>query len=121
MWAIWGGGCSALQDRKRTGWLVAERILHSFLKTDPPEEDFPSADLNWIKFEIAEHRDDVTLIPYDQVHIERGRKRPKGILKTYKSDEYLEHRLLLRCQPNLVRKNRVSQLAAMSSWYATPE
>lgn len=77
---------------------------------DPPEEEFSSADLIWTKFGTAEHHDDVALIPYARVdefiigecsnvecptrfHIERGRKRSKGSLKEYKSDEYLEYRL----------------------------
>ncbi|KAL1556976.1 hypothetical protein AAHA92_12522 [Salvia divinorum] len=77
---------------------------------DPPGEDFCSADLDWVKLRSAERCDDVALIPYDRVdafiigecsnvecptrfHIERGRKRPKGSLKEYKNDEYLEYRL----------------------------
>ncbi|XP_010255617.1 PREDICTED: uncharacterized protein LOC104596236 [Nelumbo nucifera] len=88
---------------------IIESILNIPVQ-DPPEEDFSSADLNWTKFGTAEHHDDVALIPYDRVdafiigecsnvecptrfHIERGRKRSKGSLKTYKSDEYLEYRL----------------------------
>ncbi|GKC95834.1 hypothetical protein Tco_1161276, partial [Tanacetum coccineum] len=56
------------------------------------------------------HPDDVALIPYTRVddfifeesfnvesptrfHIERGRKRKKGSLKKFNSDEYLEFRL----------------------------
>ena len=77
---------------------------------DPKEEEFSSADLNWIKFGNPEHHDDVALIPYARVdafiigecsnvecptrfHIERGRKRSKGSLKECKNDEYLEYRL----------------------------
>ncbi|OVA08710.1 zinc finger protein [Macleaya cordata] len=77
---------------------------------DPPEEEFSSADLSWTKFGTSEHHDDVALIPYDRVdafiigecsivecptrfHIEKGRKRTEGSLKSYKSDEYLEYRL----------------------------
>ncbi|XVF11118.1 hypothetical protein REPUB_Repub07fG0241600 [Reevesia pubescens] len=88
---------------------IVESILNIPLQ-DPPEEEFSSADLTWIKFGTAEHNDDVALIPYARVdefiigecsnvecptrfHIERGRKRSKGSLKEYKSDEYLEYRL----------------------------
>ncbi|KAF8404362.1 hypothetical protein HHK36_009245 [Tetracentron sinense] len=88
---------------------IVESILDIPLQ-DPPGEDFYSADLNWTKFGNAEHHDDVALIPYERVdsfivgectnvecptrfHIERGRKRTKGSLKDYKSDEYLEYRL----------------------------
>ncbi|KAJ4961433.1 hypothetical protein NE237_021343 [Protea cynaroides] len=77
---------------------------------DPLEEDFSAADLNWGKYGTDEHHDEVALIPYDRVdefilgecsnvecptrfHIERGRKREKGSLKEYKSDEYLEYRV----------------------------
>ncbi|XP_059645417.1 uncharacterized protein LOC132286984 [Cornus florida] len=77
---------------------------------DPQDEEFSSADLNWTKFGTAERHDDVALIPYARVddfiigecsnvecptrfHIERGRKRSKGTLKDYKTDEYLEYRL----------------------------
>jgi len=76
----------------------------------PPEGEFSSADLKWIKFGTAEHHDDVAKIPYDRVeefiigecsnvesptrfHIERGRKRSRGSLKEFKNDEYLEYRL----------------------------
>lgn len=76
---------------------------------DPSEEEFSSADLNWSKFGTAEHHDEVALIPYARVdafiigecsnvecptrfHIERGRKRSRGSLREYKSDEYLEYR-----------------------------
>ncbi|KAK9292230.1 hypothetical protein L1049_020193 [Liquidambar formosana] len=88
---------------------IIESILDIPLQ-DPPGEDFSSADLNWTKFGTAEHHDDVALIPYARAdafiigecsnvecptrfHIERGRKRSKGSLKEYKSDEYLEYRL----------------------------
>lgn len=78
---------------------------------DPPSEEFSAADLTWTKFGTTEHHvDDVALIPYARVdafisgecsnvecptrfHIERGRKREKGSLKEYKSDEYLQYRL----------------------------
>ncbi|KAJ4851512.1 hypothetical protein Tsubulata_011932 [Turnera subulata] len=77
---------------------------------DPPEEEFSSADLAWTKFGTSERHDDVALIPYERVdtfiigecsnvefptrfHIERGRKRPRGSLKEFKSDEYLEYKL----------------------------
>ncbi|KMT13779.1 hypothetical protein BVRB_4g081540 [Beta vulgaris subsp. vulgaris] len=77
---------------------------------DPPEAEFSSADLKWTKFGTAEHHDDVAKIPYDRVddfiigecsnvefptrfHIERGRKRRRGSLKEYKSDDYLEYKL----------------------------
>lgn len=77
---------------------------------DPTEEDFSAADLNWTKFGNAERHDVVAIIPYERVdafiigecsniecptrfHIERGRKRKKGSLKDYKSDEYLEYRM----------------------------
>lgn len=78
---------------------------------DPPDEEFSAADLTWTKFGTTEHHvDDVALIPYARVdafisgecsnaecptrfHIERGRKREKGSLKEYKSDEYLQYRL----------------------------
>ncbi|XP_022737977.1 uncharacterized protein LOC111290777 isoform X2 [Durio zibethinus] len=88
---------------------IVESILDIPVQ-DPPEEEFSSADLTWKKFGTAEHHDDVALIPYARVdefiigecsnvecptrfHIERGRKRSKGSLKEYKSDEYLEYRL----------------------------
>ncbi|XP_058070345.1 uncharacterized protein LOC131219297 [Magnolia sinica] len=78
---------------------------------DPPGEEFSSINLTWTKFGTNEHHiDDVALIPYKRVdafiigecsnvecptrfHIEKGRKREKGSLKNYKSDEYLEYRL----------------------------
>lgn len=78
---------------------------------DPPNEDFSAADLSWTKFGNTEHYvDEVALIPYSRVdafiigecsnvecptrfHIERGRKRERGSLKHYKSDEYLEYRM----------------------------
>ncbi|GMH23098.1 hypothetical protein Nepgr_024941 [Nepenthes gracilis] len=76
----------------------------------PSTRDFSSDDLEWVKFGNAEHHDDVALIPYARVdefiigecckvecptrfHIEKGRKRSRGSLKEYKSDEYLEYRL----------------------------
>lgn len=77
---------------------------------DPQDEDFSAADLTWTKFGTPEHHDEVALIPYPRVdafiigecsnvecptrfHIERGRKRSKGSLKEYKSDEYLEYKM----------------------------
>lgn len=77
---------------------------------NPQLEDFSWADLTWTKFGTSEHHDEVALIPYARVdefiigecsnaecptrfHIERGRKRSRGSLKEYKSDEYLEYRL----------------------------
>nr|CAD1823723.1 unnamed protein product [Ananas comosus var. bracteatus] len=78
---------------------------------DPPGDVFSAADLTWTKFGSTEHHvDDVALIPYARVeafisgessnaecptrfHIERGRKREKGSLKEFKSDEYLLYRL----------------------------
>lgn len=78
---------------------------------DPPSEIFSAADLTWTKFGSTEHHvDDVALIPYSRVdafiageclnvecptrfHIERGRKRSRGSLKEYKSDDYLIYRL----------------------------
>ncbi|XP_021772954.1 uncharacterized protein LOC110736925 [Chenopodium quinoa] len=77
---------------------------------DPPEGMFSSADLKWTKFGTADHHDEVAKIHYDRVedfifgecsnvefptqfHIERGRKRRRGSLKEYKSDEYLEYKL----------------------------
>ncbi|KAG1338904.1 L-ascorbate peroxidase 1, cytosolic [Cocos nucifera] len=78
---------------------------------DPPGEEYSATDLTWTKFGTTEHHvDDVALIPYARVdafisgecsnaecptrfHIERGRKREKGSLKEYKSDEYLQYRL----------------------------
>ncbi|XWS49306.1 hypothetical protein CRYUN_Cryun13aG0152600 [Craigia yunnanensis] len=88
---------------------IVESILNIPVQ-DLAEEEFSSADLTWTKFGTAEHHDDVALIPYARVdefiigecsnvecptrfHIERGRKRSKGSLKEYKSDEYLEYRL----------------------------
>ncbi|XP_057491214.1 LOW QUALITY PROTEIN: uncharacterized protein LOC130776962 [Actinidia eriantha] len=88
---------------------IIESILNIPLQ-DPPEEEFSSADLNWYKFGTAERHDDVALIPYARVdafiigecsnvecptrfHIERGRKRSKGSLKEYKTDEYLEYKM----------------------------
>ncbi|XP_015896813.1 uncharacterized protein LOC107430484 isoform X2 [Ziziphus jujuba] len=84
--------------------------LYEIPVQDPEEEEFSSADLNWVKFGNLEHHDDVALIPYDRVdafilgecsnvecptrfHIERGRKRSLGSLKDFKDDEYLEYRL----------------------------
>ncbi|GAB2300509.1 hypothetical protein Dimus_034552 [Dionaea muscipula] len=77
---------------------------------NPSKEEFSSSDLKWIKFGTEEHQDDVAIIPYARVdefiigeccrvecptrfHIEKGRKRSRGSLKEYKSDEYLEYRL----------------------------
>lgn len=78
---------------------------------DPPNEEFSAADLSWTKFGNTENYvDEVALIPYSRVdafiigecsnvecptrfHIERGRKREKGSLKHFKSDEYLEYRM----------------------------
>eukprot|EP00262_Sarcandra_glabra_P003821 TRINITY_DN1464_c0_g1_i1.p1 TRINITY_DN1464_c0_g1~~TRINITY_DN1464_c0_g1_i1.p1 ORF type:complete len:660 (-),score=93.17 TRINITY_DN1464_c0_g1_i1:665-2644(-) len=78
---------------------------------NPPSEDFSSIDLSWTKVGTTEHHvDEVALILYNRVdafiigecsnmecptrfHIEKGRKRPKGSLKNYKCDEYLEYRL----------------------------
>ncbi|KAL8204932.1 hypothetical protein R6Q57_010555 [Mikania cordata] len=77
---------------------------------NPSVDDFCAADLKWVKFGNPEHYDDVALIPYARVdefiygecsnvesptrfHIERGRKRLKGSLLEFKSDEYLEYRL----------------------------
>ncbi|OAP16167.1 hypothetical protein AXX17_AT1G53650 [Arabidopsis thaliana] len=77
---------------------------------NPQVEDFSWADLTWTKFGTSEHHDQVALVPYARVdefiigecsnaecptrfHIERGRKRSRGSLKEYKSDEYLEYRL----------------------------
>lgn len=84
--------------------------LYEIPVQDPEEEEFSSADLNWVKFGTLEHHDDVALIPYERVdafiigecsnvecptrfHIERGRKRSLGSLKDFKDDEYLEYRL----------------------------
>lgn len=78
---------------------------------DPPGEEFSAADLAWVKYATSEHhRDDVALIPYDRMeafiagessnpecptrfHIERGRKRERGSLREYRSDEYLLYRM----------------------------
>jgi hypothetical protein len=78
---------------------------------DPPGEEFSAADLTWVKYASSEHhRDDVALIPYDRMeafiggesnnpecptrfHIERGRKRERGSLREYRSDEYLLYRM----------------------------
>ncbi|KAI3697783.1 hypothetical protein L6452_30880 [Arctium lappa] len=84
--------------------------IHDIPVQNPSVEDFSAADLKWIKFGTPEHHDDVALIPYARVeefivgecsnvecptrfHIERGRKRSKGSLLEFKSDEYLEYRL----------------------------
>ncbi|GJV27214.1 zinc finger, SWIM-type containing protein [Tanacetum coccineum] len=84
--------------------------LHDIPVQNPSVEDFSAADLKWVKFGTSEHPDDVALIPYTRVddfifgessnvesptrfHIERGRKRKKGSLKKFNSDEYLESRL----------------------------
>ncbi|GFY91288.1 SWIM zinc finger family protein [Actinidia rufa] len=88
---------------------IIESILNIPLQ-DPPGEEFSAADLNWYKFGTSERHDDVALIPYARVdafiigecsniecptrfHIERGRKRSKGSLKEYKTDEYLEYKM----------------------------
>lgn len=88
---------------------ITESILDIPVQ-NPTEEDFSAADLNWTKFGNAERHDVVAIIPYARVdafiigecsniecptrfHIERGRKRKKGSLKDYKSDEYLEYRM----------------------------
>ncbi|KAJ0984171.1 hypothetical protein J5N97_002527 [Dioscorea zingiberensis] len=77
---------------------------------DPPDEEFSAADLTWTKVGNEHHVDDVALIPYARVddfingecnnvecptrfHIEKGRKRERGSLREYKSDEYLLYRL----------------------------
>lgn len=78
---------------------------------NPPGEEFSAADLTWSKFATSEdHADDVALIPYGRIeafisgecniaefptrfHIERGRKRERGSLKKYKSDDYLLYRM----------------------------
>lgn len=77
---------------------------------NPQVEEFSWSDLTWTKFGTSEHHDEVALIPYARVdefiigecsnaecptrfHIERGRKRSRGSLKEYKTDEYLEYRL----------------------------
>ncbi|KAL6867500.1 hypothetical protein ACP4OV_015524 [Aristida adscensionis] len=78
---------------------------------NPPGEEFSAADLTWVKYASSEHHtDDVALIPYDRMeafisgecnnpecptrfHIERGRKRERGSLKEYRSDEYLLYRM----------------------------
>ncbi|KAH7671685.1 Zinc finger SWIM-type protein [Dioscorea alata] len=77
---------------------------------DPADEEFSAADLTWTKVGNEHHVDDVALIPYGRVndfingecsiaecptrfHIEKGRKRERGSLKEYKSDEYLMYRL----------------------------
>ncbi|XP_072982251.1 uncharacterized protein [Typha latifolia] len=88
---------------------VKESIIDIPLQ-DPPGEEFSSADLTWTKLGTAEHNDDAALIPYSRVeafisgecsnaecptrfHIERGRKRERGSLREYKSDDYLLYRL----------------------------
>jgi hypothetical protein len=78
---------------------------------DPPGEEFSAADLRWAKYANSEHHcDDVALIPYDRMeafisgecnnpeyptrfHIERSRKRERGTLKEFRSDEYLKYRM----------------------------
>ncbi|XP_076912594.1 uncharacterized protein LOC143570961 [Bidens hawaiensis] len=84
--------------------------IHEIPVQNPSVDDFCAADLKWFKFGTPEHHDDVALIPYTRVdefifgecsnvesptrfHIERGRKRLKGSLHEYKSDEYLHFRL----------------------------
>ncbi|KAF9678965.1 hypothetical protein SADUNF_Sadunf07G0091100 [Salix dunnii] len=88
---------------------IVESVLNLAVQ-NPAVEDFSAADLTWTKFGTAEHHDEVALIPYDRVdafiigecsspecptrfHIERGRKRARGTLKDYKTDEYLEYKL----------------------------
>lgn len=88
---------------------IIESILNIPVQ-DPPGEELSSAALNWSKFGTPERHDDVALIPYARVdafiigecsnvecptrfHIERGRKRSRGSLNEYKSDEYLEYRM----------------------------
>lgn len=78
---------------------------------DPPGEEFSAAELRWAKYSSSEHHcDDVALIPYDRLgafisgecnnpeyptrfHIERSRKRERGSLKEFRSDEYLKYRM----------------------------
>jgi hypothetical protein len=78
---------------------------------DPPGEEFSAADLWWAKYASSEHHcEDVALIPYERLgafisgecnnpeyptrfHIERSRKRKRGDLKEFRSDEYLKYRL----------------------------
>ncbi|KAL6013213.1 hypothetical protein ACLOJK_003705 [Asimina triloba] len=92
-------------------WMEIKDTIDDIPVQDPSGEDFSSSDLSWTKFGTNEHHiDDVALIPYKRVdafiigecsnaecptrfHIEKGRKREKGSLKSYKSDEYLEYRL----------------------------
>ncbi|KAE9463546.1 hypothetical protein C3L33_04553, partial [Rhododendron williamsianum] len=98
---------------------IIESILNIPVQ-DPPEEEFSSADLSWSKFGTADRHDNVALIPYAKVdafiigecsnvecptrfHIERGRKRSKGSLKEYKSDEYLEYRLNIEVQREIFK------------------
>ncbi|GMP26370.1 hypothetical protein CsSME_00002835 [Camellia sinensis var. sinensis] len=88
---------------------IIESILNIPVQ-DPPGEEFSSAALNWSNIGTPERHDDVALIPYARVdafiigecsnvecptrfHIERGRKRSRGSLNEYKSDEYLEYRM----------------------------
>lgn len=88
---------------------ITESVLNIPLQ-DPSGEEFSSADLSWTKCVTDEHQDVVALIPYERVdafimgeclnaecptrfHIERGRRRKEGSLKTYKSDDYLEYRV----------------------------
>uniref|UniRef100_A0A1J3I157 SWIM-type domain-containing protein n=1 Tax=Noccaea caerulescens TaxID=107243 RepID=A0A1J3I157_NOCCA len=90
--------------------MVIVESLEEIPVQNPQVEDFSWADLTWTKFGTSEHHDVVALIPYARVdefiigecsnaecptrfHIERGRKRSRGSLKEYKSDEYLEYRL----------------------------
>ncbi|PKA50863.1 hypothetical protein AXF42_Ash007518 [Apostasia shenzhenica] len=86
-------------------------LINEMPVQDPPNELFCAVDLMWTKFGTSVHHvHDVALIPYDRVesfisgecsnaecptrfHIERGRKRKRGSLKEYKSDEYLQYRL----------------------------
>ncbi|THG11839.1 hypothetical protein TEA_000394 [Camellia sinensis var. sinensis] len=88
---------------------IIESILNIPVQ-DPPGEEFSSAALNWSNIGTPERHDDVAVIPYARVdafiigecsnvecptrfHIERGRKRSRGSLNEYKSDEYLEYRM----------------------------
>lgn len=88
---------------------ITESVL-SIQVQDPSGEEFSAADLAWTKRVTDEQHDDVALIPYERVdafimgeslnaecptrfHIERGRRRKEGSLKTYNSDDYLEYRV----------------------------
>ncbi|KAL7255219.1 hypothetical protein ACSBR1_009391 [Camellia fascicularis] len=88
---------------------IIESILNIPVQ-DPPGEEFSSAALNWSNIGTPERHEDVALIPYARVdafiigecsnvecptwfRIERERKRSRGSLNEYKSDEYLEYRM----------------------------